>query len=63
MTEKRIVKVGIDQLTKPMTFEEAKNWGERNIPRDLKAAGFKASVFTSDPEINGGTFFRINYGK
>jgi hypothetical protein len=63
MTEKRIVKVGIDKLAKPMTIEEARNWGERNIPRDLKAAGFRVSVFTSNPEINGGTFFRVNYSK
>jgi len=62
-TEKREVRVGIHKLDRPMTLPQAKKYGEQSIPRDLYAAGFQTKVFVSDPEINGGTFFRVNYGK
>lgn len=62
-TEKREVRIGIGRLDQPMTQAQAMRYGVCNIPRDLKAAGFRTEVFISDPEINGATFFRINYGK
>lgn len=62
-SEKREVRVGLSKLDQPMTQAQAMRYGERNIPRDLKAAGFRTEVFISDHEINGATFFRINYGK
>ncbi|MCK9530445.1 MAG: hypothetical protein M0R77_07780 [Gammaproteobacteria bacterium] len=62
-TEKRIVKVGLGQLEKKMTKEQAKRYGNKNIPLDVKKAGFETVIFVSDAEINGNTFYRINYGK
>ena len=46
-----------------MTKEQARRYGEANMPADLKRSAFQTCVFTSDPEINGGTFFRVSYGK
>ena len=60
--EKLIVKVGIGQLDQPMTRAQAQRFGEKTMPRDLKAAGFKCVVSRSDPELHGGNWFRINYG-
>lgn len=56
------VKLGLGEL-KPMTKEQAIRYGKRNMPKDLKKAGFKVSVFTSDPKIHGSLYYRINYGK
>ena len=61
--EKREVRVGIGKLDQLMTKAEAKRYGDRNMPRDLKAAGFKTFVGTSDQELHGGLWFRIDYGK
>jgi hypothetical protein len=56
-------KYGLETL-QPMTLVQAKRHGERNfLTRDLRNAGFTVSVFTSDPEIHGSAFFRINIGK
>ncbi|MFP5513288.1 MAG: hypothetical protein ACLGJC_09430 [Alphaproteobacteria bacterium] len=58
------VKVGaFDTLPIRMTREQAQRYGERNMPADLKRAGFQCVVFRSDAEIHGGHWFRINYGK
>ena len=46
-----------------MTRDKALRYGERHIPRDLKRAGFKAHVFTSDIEIHGALYYRITYGR
>lgn len=46
-----------------MTREQARRYGERRMPRDLKRAGFKTHVFESDMEIHGAHYFRITYGK
>ncbi len=62
-TEKREVRVGIGKLDQPMTSTQAMRYGDRNMPRDLKAAGFQTLVFASDPELHGGLWFRISYGK
>lgn len=62
-TEKREVRIGIGKLDQPMTVAQAKRYGDSNMPTDLKRVGFKTDIFVSDPEINGGVFFRINYGK
>lgn len=61
MQEKRPIKVGIGQLDKPMTREQALRWGERNMPVDLKRAGFVCSVFVTDEEVHGGRWYRVNY--
>lgn len=60
--EKLLVKVGIGQLEQPMTRTQAQRWGEKNMPADLKRAGFKCVVGRSDPELHGGNWFRVNYG-
>lgn len=46
-----------------MTREQARRYGERHMPRDLKRAGFKTHVFESDMEIHGAHYFRVTYGK
>lgn len=66
MAEQKLeVRVGTGRacLSMPMTKEQAKRHGDRNMPRDLKAAGFETVIFTADPEINGWLGYRINYGK
>lgn len=62
-TEKREVRVGIDKLDKLMTMAQAKRYGDKHMPRDLKKAGFKTYVGASDLELHGGLWFRIDYGK
>lgn len=61
--EQRTVMIGLSQLHKPMTIQQARKFGDRNMPNDLKKAGFKTHIFISDLEINGDLFYRINYGK
>lgn len=46
-----------------MTIEQARQFGDRNMPNDLRRAGFKTFVFVSDIIINGGEWYRITYGK
>jgi hypothetical protein len=61
--ERLPVKVGSGQLDRHMTRAEARQYGERNMPADLKRAGFVTVVFRSDPQIHGGNWFRVNYAK
>lgn len=63
--EKREVRMGAGRaaLPVPMTHAQARRYGDRCMPADLRRVGFATQVFVSDPEINGGTFFRISYGK
>lgn len=61
--EKREVRIGIGKLDTPMTIAQARRYGDANMPRDLKAAGFETAIGVSDPEIHGGIWFRINYIK
>ena len=46
-----------------LSREQARRYGEKNMPRDLRRAGFKAHVFESDPQIHGAHYFRVTYGK
>lgn len=57
------VKVGAGTLELPMTPAQAQRWGERNMPSGLRAAGFKVHVSRTDPQMHGGTWLRVNYGK
>lgn len=57
------VKVGAGLLHTPMTPAQAQRWGEHNMPSGLRAAGFKVRVVRSDPQMHGGTWLRVNYGK
>lgn len=61
--QKREVRFGSGALDKPMSLKEAKNWGDRHMPQDLKAAGFKTVIFESDPDLHGGLWYRVNFGK
>lgn len=63
--ERLPVRIGSGNQTLPLRLShtECKRWGDRNMPADMKAAGFKTVVFRSDPEIHDGLWFRINYGK
>lgn len=56
------VKIGILTLDQPMTRDQARRHGERVMPRDLKRVGFRCVVGESDPEMHGGSWFRISYG-
>lgn len=62
-TERLPVKAGLLTLDRTMTREQARRYGERHMPRDLRAAGFETVIARSDPEMHGGLWFRINYGK
>ena len=57
------VKVGLGTLEQPMTPEQARRFGDRNMPADLRRAGFKTCLFESDVEIHGSHFLRVSYGK
>lgn len=61
--EKMIVKVGSGQLDRLMNISQAKRWGEKNMPADLRRAGFKVDVLTSNPELHGGLWLRVSYAK
>lgn len=62
-SEKLTVKIGLGQLDRPMTRAQAQRYGERHMPHDLKRAGFHCVVARTTPELHGGVWFRINYGK
>ena len=61
--ERLIVKVGCGELEKPITRSQAERWGRQNMPSDLRKAGFVVDVYRTDPVINGGDWFRVNYVK
>lgn len=61
--QKLPVKVGLSTLETPMTKTQAARYGNNAMPSDLKRAGFKCSVFQSDPQLHGSLFYRINYSK
>lgn len=58
-----ITKAGLHTFDKPMTREQARRYGERNMPRDLRKAGFEVFVAETDIELHGWHGYRINYGK
>lgn len=60
--DRRPVRLGIGTLDRPMTSREAQRYGQRHMPQALRRAGFETVIFTSDEEIHGARFFRINYG-
>jgi hypothetical protein len=62
-SERLPVKVGLSTLDAVMTREQARRYGDRNMPKDLKRVGFQTSVGRTDPEIHGGNWFRVSYGK
>jgi len=58
------VRVGVAGcLPVRMTVAQARRWGDRNMPGDLKRAGFSTVVFKADPEIHGDVWLRVSYGK
>lgn len=60
--ERRPVRAGSSgELPAPMTRKQAQRWGERNMPADLRRAGFVCSVFASDKDLHGGLWYRVNY--
>jgi hypothetical protein len=52
-----------NQFLGHMTKAQALAYATKNMPRDLKKAGFKAGVFESDTAIHGAQYYRIGYGK
>ena len=61
--EKREVRFGIGKLDQTMTKVQAKRWGDCNMPRDLKVVGVQTYVGASDPDLHGGVWYRVDYGK
>lgn len=57
------VRIGLDTFPGKMTEAQAKRYGDANMPRDLKRAGFETVLFHADTEINGWSGLRVNYGK
>jgi hypothetical protein len=57
------VKYGLGELPKKMTAAQARLWGAKNMPADLKRCGFQVCLFRSDLEIHGGDYFRVSFGK
>ena len=45
-----------------MTLRQAQRYAERTLEPDLRRAGFKASVFVSNADLNGGLWFRVCHG-
>lgn len=60
---KLLVKIGTGTLNKPMTEKQAKTYGDKNMPDDLKKAGFITTVSLSDADLHGGLWYRVNYTK
>ena len=56
-------KIGIGTFPEPMTYNQALRYGQKNIPDDMRRAGFTVHIFRSDAEIHGSDFYRINYVK
>ncbi len=63
MQPKKLTKCGLTIFGKPMTLSQAKRWGDRNMPGELKRAGFQVSVYEATYDINGWDGYRINFGK
>lgn len=61
--EKLTVKIGCSTLDRKMTRKQAENYGKRNMPADLKKAGFNCVVARARMDFNGWDGYRINYGK
>lgn len=57
------VKYGIGTLEKKMTYAQAEAWGQKNMPADLKKAGFKTSVCLTDLDLHGSVHLRVNFSK
>ena len=62
MKEKLPVKLGLSTL-RPMTYSQALNYGLRNMPIELRRAGFQCIIYPASEDINGWTGYRINYAK
>ena len=62
-SEKFPVKVGLGTLDKKMTRAAAHRYGVKNMPADLRRAGFQTVVAKTDIDLHGGVWLRINYGK
>ena len=58
-----VVKGGCNEVIGLMTKAQALRHGNKNMPSDLKRAGFQTVIFQSDVEIHGASYIRINYGK
>mgnify|MGYP006055346659 FL=1 len=46
-----------------LTREQARRYGDKAMPQDLRKSGFRTHVFQSDPEIQGESYYRVTYGK
>lgn len=62
-TEKRPLRQNGLPDSDPITRKQAQRIAEKVMARDLKRAGFVASVFASDIVIHGAQYWRICYGK
>lgn len=46
-----------------LTEAGARRLGDRRMPKDLKAAGFRTEVYRAIDEVNGWNGYRVSYGK
>ena len=60
---KHTVKVGLDTLPQKLTETQAIRYGIRNMPGDLKKAGFTVLLFKAEHDTNGWVGLRIGYCK
>lgn len=59
------VKVGSgnESLNEQMTVTQARRYGDRNMPADLRRAGFKAVVCKAEAVIHRRVWLRVSYAK
>lgn len=57
------IKIGQQTLPNRLTEKQARLYGERRMPKELRRAGFEVVLFHACEDINGWDGIRINYGK
>lgn len=55
------IRVGLTELPKRMTATQARRYGERHLPRDLRRVGFAVVLTPTTTDTHGWTGLRINY--
>lgn len=55
------VRVGLTELPNRLTAAQARRYGERHMPRDLRRVGFSVVLTPTSTDIHGWSGLRINY--
>lgn len=56
-----VVRIGLTELPNRLTESQALRYGKRNMPADLRRAGFVVSVFHTSAAIHGWNGIRLSY--